>query len=281
MCLQQAPQPTLLAGHQVGERSRRCCDGPRARRGGPPARRRPAATAAKPVQPARGAKAAQASRSRARTLRRNSARSMPPAASGCLSAASSCTGEASGVASCAVSSRKLPGGDWSSGTPALSSTRTPQRSSSAATRRPRPRLVVTRVARLPGVSSARAAARRCGRPRRQGRVLRPARRPRCRQPAPAPLVTPGIGRFGRAEDLRPQRHARGRAHRRRGPRQDGIPVHADHLQQPLEPKLRMARADLFPGRRVESLVQRVQDHLTAGQAGDDAPAAGRPPGWCR
>ena len=63
-----------------------------------------------------------------------------------------------------------------------------------------------------------------------------------------PLVTPGIGRLGRAEGLRPQRHARGRAHRRRVPRQDGIPVHADQRQEPLEPKLRMARADLFPGR---------------------------------
>ena len=76
-------------------------------------------------------------RSRARTRRRNwPARCRP--ASGCLSAESSVTGDAPPATRCAVSSRNVPGGDWSSGTPALSSTRMPQRSSSAATRRPRP-----------------------------------------------------------------------------------------------------------------------------------------------
>ena len=116
-------------------------------------------TAARPGRPPAGRIPRSARRSSSRTWRRNSARSSPPAARGCLRAASSATGEASGAASWAASSRKLPGGDWSSGTPALSSTRTPQRSSSAATRRPRPRLVVTRAARLPGVSSARRSRR--------------------------------------------------------------------------------------------------------------------------
>ena len=59
MCLQQAPQPCLLVGQQVGERSRRGRDRPpsQARRssGASPA----CSTAAKPVQPARGANAAQ------------------------------------------------------------------------------------------------------------------------------------------------------------------------------------------------------------------------------
>ena len=88
----------------------------------------------KPASPPPGAAHAAAPRSSARARRRNSPGAMPPLASGCLSAASESTGEVSPPASrCAASRRKLPGGDWSSGTPALSSTSIP---SDAA--RPRP-----------------------------------------------------------------------------------------------------------------------------------------------
>ena len=54
----------------------------------------------------------------------------------------------------AVSSRKAPGGVWSSGVPAESSTSMPQRWSSTATRRARWRSGVTRAAVRPGISSA-------------------------------------------------------------------------------------------------------------------------------
>ena len=118
-------------------------------------------------------------------------------------------GEASGAASCADSRRKLPGGDWSRGTPALSSTRTPQRSSSAATRRPRPRLVVTSAARLPGVSSA-------SRRRKAMRTASAAGSGAASSSTPAPPAASSARSCARhrssrpAGSLGPQRHARGR-----------------------------------------------------------------------
>ena len=93
-------------------------------------------------------------RSSARTLRRNSPWLVPPEASGCFSVASRWIGSPSPTTQCAVSRRKLPGGDWSSGMPALSSARTSQRCSSTATRRARLRSEVTSATRLPGVSRA-------------------------------------------------------------------------------------------------------------------------------
>ena len=68
-------------------------------------------------------------------------------ASGCLRAASRVTGSTPSTIRRAVSSRNAPGGVWSSGVPAESSTSICQRRSSTATRRARWRSGVTRAAR--------------------------------------------------------------------------------------------------------------------------------------
>ena len=88
-----------------------------------------------------------------------SPRSIPPAQSGCFSAASSGTGANSAATIRASRRRKAPAGVSASGSPALSSAVMPCRASSAETRRARSRSGVMSAARAPGFSSASRSAR--------------------------------------------------------------------------------------------------------------------------
>ena len=157
------------------------------------------------------------------------------------------------IAASRMSLASAPAGLCPSVRPAESSTSTPQRASSAETRRAIDGSGVTRAAVLPGVSSvsriAIASARRLlvlvvgdddGDALKRGGEGQRRQRP--------PAFAPEIGRFGGTKRLAQESGARGERGRGRAERRHVLALDADFADQPMQQRLRMA------GERLRSVV---------------------------
>ena len=168
------------------------------------------------------------------------------------------------------------GGVWASGSPPESSISTPQRRSSAATRRPNARSGVMSAAVFPGVSNvSRIRKRDCTRLfalRRRGDERQPFKRRIGVGLQQVEARAPERGRVGGAQRFREKPHARTTRRRRLDarPERDIVPFDAKMHEQLLQPVLRMGfrplGSDCVPAFGVEFRIEPRQHNRTCRKA---------------